>query len=65
MSPIPEKFFALVSYAVVVVHQRGIHLPVKHHPLGNSDDAFLGLVERRELRLDGVISISHDQISPL
>lgn len=40
------------------------NIPVEHDPLGHGDDAFLSLIECRELRLDGVICISHGDSCP-
>jgi len=43
----------LVWVSVAYIYTIGI--PVKHDPLGNSDNAVLRLAERGQLRLDGVV----------
>lgn len=64
MSPISKgKNPVSIGVALKGSHLRkeSVHVPVKHNPLGNSDNALLGLIQRRELRLDGVIGISHGE----
>lgn len=50
----------LVWVLVACIHIVGI--PMKHDPLGDGDNAVLGLAERGQLRLDGVVGVGHDAV---
>ena len=38
---------------------------MEHNPLGHSNDAFLGFVQSRQLRIDGIICVGHFVFSEL